>query len=101
MIGPCRDHVGANHTLYSGYLEVAEQNNIIVVFPQVKKGTPGNNEIGCWDTYGYTSPSFGNASKTNQNSSPIYSDIMFDVFSYEERSSSANCASHDRPYLRT
>jgi len=53
-----RQFVGMNHVLKSGFLEVAEANNIIVVFPQNVNAT--GNEIGCWDTYGFTGENFAN-----------------------------------------
>jgi hypothetical protein len=47
-----RGFVGAGHVLNSGFLEVAEANNIVVVFPQNMNGT--RNIYGCWDTFGLT-----------------------------------------------
>ncbi|GAB6025773.1 hypothetical protein CHUAL_011754 [Chamberlinius hualienensis] len=69
----CRLHV-ANHgclharqfvcekfVKHAGYLEVAEMNNIIIVFPQMVlcvnffgQGFPGANVAGCHDWYGFT-----------------------------------------------
>ena len=37
----------------TGYLEVAELNNIIVIFPQATS-TILTNPKGCWDWWGYT-----------------------------------------------
>jgi hypothetical protein len=51
-----RDFVGTSHVLNSGFLQVAEANNIIVVFPQNVKSI--ENDIGCWDTYGFTGKDF-------------------------------------------
>jgi len=53
-----REFVSDNHIRRSGYLELAEENGIIMVFPQAQKRLP-ENEIGCWDTYGLTGPLFG------------------------------------------
>lgn len=49
-----RQFVGAEHITNSGYLEVAEANGIIMVFPQAQSSL--ENDIGCWDTYGFTGP---------------------------------------------
>ena len=47
----------------AGYLEVAELNNIIVVFPQVVPSLAWpTNPMGCWDWWGYSSLSY--ATKT-------------------------------------
>ncbi|CAG7660790.1 unnamed protein product [Allacma fusca] len=51
-----RDFLGMNHTVNSGFLQVAEANNIIMVFPQSVKSP--ENDIGCWDTYGFTGKDF-------------------------------------------
>jgi hypothetical protein len=42
----------------SGYLEVAELNNIVMVFPQAAKSAGKENDIGCWDTFGIGGPEF-------------------------------------------
>jgi hypothetical protein len=40
----------------AGYLEVAELNNIIVVFPQILESSIfSTNPMGCWDWWGYSS----------------------------------------------
>ncbi|XP_035715716.1 uncharacterized protein LOC110859858 [Folsomia candida] len=49
-----REFNGTDHIVNSGFLEVAEANNLIVVFPQAWSSMP-ENMIGCWDTYGLTS----------------------------------------------
>lgn len=49
-----REFVGGEHVRNSGFLEVAETNGIIMVFPQVLASQ--ENDIGCWDTYGFTGP---------------------------------------------
>jgi len=48
---------GELFTRKAGFLEVAELNNIILVFPQVRPGI--FNKHGCWDWYGYSGPDFG------------------------------------------
>ncbi|CAL8109987.1 unnamed protein product [Orchesella dallaii] len=54
-----REFNGTSHFANSGYLELAEANDLIVVAPQaVGTGPGGENEIGCWDTYGLTGPNY-------------------------------------------
>lgn len=46
----CREYVGNEYALNAGYVQVAEKNNIIVLFPQVTNKIPdGTNPDGCWD----------------------------------------------------
>jgi poly(3-hydroxybutyrate) depolymerase len=52
-----RGDVGKKHAEQSGFLEVAEKNGIIVVFPQSKKTK--ENPYACFDNYGYTGENFG------------------------------------------
>ena len=52
----CEQNAGTVGTYYiseTGYMEMAETNDLIVLFPQVKKGVM--NPHGCWDFWGYTS----------------------------------------------
>jgi hypothetical protein len=51
-----REFVGARHILNSGYLEVAEANGIIMLFPQAIRTIA--NPKGSWDVYGFTSGEF-------------------------------------------
>jgi len=37
----------------SGYLEVAEANRIVLLFPQIEKSFQPLNAYGCWDWWGY------------------------------------------------
>jgi hypothetical protein len=47
----------------AGYLEVAELNNIIVIFPQVRGSLVfPTNPMGCWDWWGYSSVSYATKS---------------------------------------
>lgn len=40
----------------AGYLEVAELNDIIMIFPQVRRSVVlPTNPMGCWDWWGYSS----------------------------------------------
>lgn len=51
-----RDSIGDVYVMNSGYNEVAELNNIIIVYPQVVTSlTLPSNPQGCWDWWGYTS----------------------------------------------
>jgi poly(3-hydroxybutyrate) depolymerase len=58
----CRVHVvfhgckqaGEGFVRDSGYAEWADNNRLIVLFPQVKASTDGVNPLGCWDWWGYT-----------------------------------------------
>ena len=45
----------------TGYLEVAELNDIVILFPQIvaTERDPSNSE-GCWDWWGYTSSNYAN-----------------------------------------
>ena len=54
-----RSVIGLEFVIYSGYLQVADLNNIVVLFPQVGRsfGNP-NNPWGCWDYYGYDSEGY-------------------------------------------
>jgi hypothetical protein len=48
--------VGDVFAVNAGYLEVAELNNIIVVFPQILRSLVfPTNPMGCWDWWGYSS----------------------------------------------
>lgn len=58
QFSPFREFVSENHIRNSGYLELAELNRIIMVFPQASNIEP-ENMIGCWDTYGLTGKDFG------------------------------------------
>lgn len=44
----------------TGFLEIAEVNNIILVLPQVQHfALFPTNPQGCWDWWGYTDDNFG------------------------------------------
>jgi hypothetical protein len=63
----CRQGISVINTVYieqTGYMEVADSNHLIVLYPQVKKSTI--NPRGCWDFWGYTNnnlPPFNYAHK--------------------------------------
>ncbi len=44
---------------YSGYNQLADLNNIIIVYPQVINNYL-KNPFGCWDWWGYTSVNYAN-----------------------------------------
>ena len=49
----CRASVGDAYVTMTGYLEVGELNNIVMLFPQtIRSGL--DNPNGCWDWWGYT-----------------------------------------------
>ncbi len=52
--------MGPDHILNSGYLELAETNGIIMIFPQTIKD-PVGSRLACWDTYAFTGDFYGNA----------------------------------------
>ena len=48
--------IGAEYYTQTGYNEVADTNNIIVLYPQVEPSDPiPYNPKGCWDFWGYSS----------------------------------------------
>lgn len=53
--------IGDTFAKKTGYLEVAELNNIIIFFPQIMAthSNPSNSD-GCWDWWGYTSSNYAN-----------------------------------------
>ena len=54
-----KHYVGDVFVRKASYLEVAELNNIIVLFPQVVPSIIDPiNPQGCWDWWGYTSKQF-------------------------------------------
>jgi hypothetical protein len=56
-----KSKVGDVFAKNAGYLEVAELNNIIILFPQIIETyfNPTNPE-GCWDWWGYGGPNYAN-----------------------------------------
>lgn len=53
-----RLNLGRNYSINSGFLPVAQLNNIIVVFPLTT--AIESNMNGCWDFFSYTGKNFGN-----------------------------------------
>jgi hypothetical protein len=48
------NHIGKDFMVKTGYLDVAERNDLIILFPQAKiSETSPTNPLGCWDYWGY------------------------------------------------
>jgi len=50
--------IGNVYYMHAGYLEWAESNNIVVLFPQAAADFSANNPNGCFDWWGYLNDSF-------------------------------------------
>lgn len=50
------ENIGLDYITKLGYLEIAEKNKIVMIFPQMSKLNVDN----CWDWFGYTGPNFAN-----------------------------------------
>lgn len=51
--------IGDVYVKHAGYLEVADQNDIIVIFPQIAPSAENpQNPYGCWDWWGYNDEEF-------------------------------------------
>jgi len=53
-----RKLIGDRFATWTGYLEVGELNDIIMVFPQAESSVLPPNPMGCWDWFMYTGPTF-------------------------------------------
>lgn len=54
-----KHYVGDVVLRQSGYLEVGELNNVIILFPQIVPSIVDPiNPMGCWDWWGYTTKEF-------------------------------------------
>ena len=53
-----RWELGDTYARHTGYNEVGELNNIIIIYPQAIAGDI-INPIGCWDFWGYTGSFYG------------------------------------------
>ena len=49
------ENIGDKYYTQTGYNELADTNNIILLYPQVEKSIPAN-PMGCWDFWGYSNP---------------------------------------------
>jgi len=54
--GTGSDSNDGQHMIKSGFLELAEKNHIILLFPQIQKDSV--NYLGCWDSFGNTGPDY-------------------------------------------
>jgi predicted peptidase len=52
------DDIGGQFYTKTGYNEWAESNNIVVIYPQAIRNSLQGNPNGCWDWWGYTSPTY-------------------------------------------
>lgn len=50
---------GRDFPTYAGYNQVADLNDIIIVYPQVRSSLTSNPQ-GCWDWWGYTNINYAN-----------------------------------------
>ena len=50
---PGGSFVGDAFVRGAGYLEVAEANRVVLLFPQIEKSLQPLNAFGCWDWWGY------------------------------------------------
>jgi poly(3-hydroxybutyrate) depolymerase len=49
--------IGARYVSTTGYNELADDNRIVVLYPQVEPRSPiPQNPNGCWDWWGYSDP---------------------------------------------
>ena len=49
-----REEISDRFVTQAGYNEVAELNNIVILYPQAIATTVPLNPQGCWDWWGYT-----------------------------------------------
>ena len=52
-----RSYINDTYVRHAGYNEVADLNDIIILYPQVTSSVTNPN--GCWDWFGYTGVTFG------------------------------------------
>ncbi|KAM3926880.1 poly(3-hydroxybutyrate) depolymerase-like [Leptodactylus fuscus] len=53
-----REKLGDKYARYTGYNQVADLNNFIILYPQAKSNM--SNPNGCWDWWGYSSIAYAN-----------------------------------------
>jgi len=66
----CQQYKGTVQDKYAkltGYLQVAELNDIIVIFPQANSNIMHGNPNGCWDWWGYLNANFINKNGAQMN----------------------------------
>ena len=54
------EDIGMDYVLHTGYNAWAENNKIIILYPQAVRNLLLNNPRGCWDWWGYTGPNYHN-----------------------------------------
>ena len=54
-----RAFLGETYAKNVGFNEVAELNNIIMVYPQAAPNIFLGNPVGCWDMFGFTGDNYG------------------------------------------
>jgi hypothetical protein len=53
-----REEIGTIYVQHAGYNQLAEVNNIIILYPQTRISEGNRNS--CWDWWGYTTAAYGN-----------------------------------------
>ena len=54
----CREEIDDVYARHAGYLDVAELNNIIMLFPQIESSI-FDNPMGCFDWWSYEDRDYG------------------------------------------
>ena len=54
-----RKYINDDYIRHGGYNEVADLNDIIILYPQAIKTEVPVNPEGCWDWWGYTGVTYG------------------------------------------
>ncbi|CAC5416589.1 unnamed protein product [Mytilus coruscus] len=77
------DDVYVKHT---GYNEIGELNNIIILYPQAVPNS--KNADGCWDMYGFTGPNYASVSgeniSSNNKKSKAARNVVCKLVDYQE-----------------
>ena len=58
----CLQHKGKIGNVFAdktGYNQVADENNIIIIYPQATSSVALSNPNGCWDWWGYINENYG------------------------------------------
>ena len=53
-----RSQIGDQFVKESGFAEWADNNRLVILFPQVKETAGIVNPLGCWDWWGYTGSNY-------------------------------------------
>jgi len=54
-----RYNIGDVFARHTGYNDVGELNDIIIIYPQATANRNLSNSLGCWDYWGYTVDFYG------------------------------------------